>query len=124
MRDGKAAEDDVAEQVPAQVPHRGHHPAHAERRADLFGLSGAGRTGADHFLQRDDVGVDLAQDFGDPLRRGAAIHAAAAVNVVGGDSEVDDAGLLWARSLLPLQNPDERARRSSPTAAAAASAPA
>ena len=63
------------------------------------------------FLQRDDVGVDLAQDFGDPHRRRPPIHAAAAVDVVGRDAEVDVAAAAAARSrrsLLALQDPDER----------------
>ena len=59
-----------------------------------------------------DVGVDLAQHFGDARRHDPAIHAAAAVDVVGGDADVDGA-LAAARvgccgSLLPLQDPDER----------------
>ena len=72
-----------------QMAHRRHHPAHAERGADLLGLAGAAGAGADHLLQRDDVGVDRAQDLDDARRHGAAIHAAAAVDVVGGDPHVD-----------------------------------
>ena len=89
VRDREAAEDDVAEEMTAQVPHRRHDPAHAERRADLLGLAGAGRAGPNHFLQRDDVGIDVAQHFGNALRRRAPIHAAAAMDVVGRDSELD-----------------------------------
>ena len=44
----------------AQLARRRHDPAHAERGADLFGVAAAVRAGADHFLQRDDVGVDRA----------------------------------------------------------------
>ena len=43
MHDREAAEDDVAEQMTAQVPHRRHHPAHAERRADFLRLARARR---------------------------------------------------------------------------------
>ena len=43
--------------------------------------------GADHFLQRDDVGIDRANDLGNAGRVGAAIEAPAAVNVVGGDAQ-------------------------------------
>ena len=49
---------DVAELMAAQVAHRRHHPAHAERRADFLGVSRIVGPGADHFLQRDDVGVE------------------------------------------------------------------
>ncbi len=89
MHDGEAAQHDVAEQVTPEMADRGHHPAHADRRADLFGLSGSSRSGPDHFLQRHDVGIDVAQDLDDAVRCGTAIHAAAAVNVVGRDSDVD-----------------------------------
>ena len=58
MLDREAAEHDVAEERVAEVPRRRHHPAHAQRRADLGRLAGLERAGADHFLQRDDVGVD------------------------------------------------------------------
>jgi hypothetical protein len=89
MHDGEAAQHDVAEQVTPEMADRGHHPAHADRRADLFGLSGSSRSGPDHFLQRHDVGIDVAQDLDDAVRCGTAIHAAAPVNVVGRDSDVD-----------------------------------
>ena len=36
MHDGKAAEHDVAELVAAQVPHRVHHPSHADRGPDFL----------------------------------------------------------------------------------------
>ena len=112
VHDRKAAEDDVAEEMLAQLPHRRHHPAHAERRADLLGLAGARRPRADHLLQRDDVGVDVAQHLGDPRRDDAAVHAAAAVDVVGRDPQIDlptaAADRSSRRSLLPLQDPDER----------------
>ena len=105
------------------MAHRGHHPAHAERRADLFGLSGASRPGADHFLQRDDVGVDVAQDLDDARRRGAAIHAAAAVNVVGRDPDVDmTPGVTLGSVTAAAPGSTRTGRRPSPTAAAAASA--
>ena len=100
-----AAEDDVAELVLAQRAHAVHHPAHAEPGADLLGLPGAGRSRADHFLQRDHVGVDVAQHLDDARRLDAAVHAAAAVDVVGGDPDVSAQA---DRSLLALQDPDER----------------
>ena len=87
VRDREAAEHDVAELVAAQLARRRHHPAHAERGADLLGVAAAVRPGADHFLQRDDVGVDRAQHRGDPLRARAAVQAAAAMDVVGGDAQ-------------------------------------
>ena len=57
--------------VAAQLPRRRHHPSHAERRAEFLGVAAAVRPGADHFLQRDDVGVDVAQDRGDAFGTGA-----------------------------------------------------
>ena len=87
MRNRMPAEDDVAEEAAAQVTGRRHHPAHADQRADLLGVSLRARTGADHLLQRDDVRVDRADDLGDALRIGAAIEAAAAMDVVGGDTQ-------------------------------------
>ena len=50
-------------------------------------LAAAARPGADHLLQRDDVGVDLAQHRGDAIGPRAAIHAAAAMDVVGDDAQ-------------------------------------
>ena len=72
LRDREAAEDRVAELMSAQVSRRRHHPSHAERGAEFFGVAAAVRAGADHFLQRDDVGVDGAEDRGDPLGPRAA----------------------------------------------------
>ena len=40
VNDRVAAQDDVAEQAAAQMPRRRHHPAHAEQRAELFGMTG------------------------------------------------------------------------------------
>ena len=77
----------VAELMAAQMPHRRHHPAHAERRADFLGVSRIVRPGANHFLQRDDVGLEAGEHVDGALRHGAPIHAAAAMNVVGDDSE-------------------------------------
>ena len=71
----------------AQLTRRRHHPSHAEQRADLLGVAAVVRPGADHFLQRDDVGVDGAEHGGDALGARAAVEAAAAMNVVGGDAQ-------------------------------------
>ena len=87
MRDRQPAEHGIAELVPAQVARRRHHPAHAERRADFLGVAAGRRSGADHFLQRDDVGVDRAQHRRDAIRARAAVEAAAAMNVVGRDAK-------------------------------------
>ena len=57
LTDRQPAEHDVAELAAAQLADRRHHPAHAEQRAELLGVARAmTRPGADHFLQRDDVG--------------------------------------------------------------------
>ena len=77
--------------------------------------------GADHFLQRDDVGVDVAQHLGDARRHRAAIHAAAAVDVVGRDAERRRAAGDFASVTAVAPGSRRTGRRSSPTAAAAAS---
>ena len=86
MPDRKAAQDDVAEERGAEMARRRHHPAHAERGAELGGLAGLQRTGANHFLERDDIGIDRRQHAGDALEPRAAVEAAGAMNVVGGDA--------------------------------------
>ena len=58
-----------------------------ELRADFLGVSRGARPGADHLLQRDDVGVDAANDVGDARGIGAPVEPAAAVDVVGGDTQ-------------------------------------
>ena len=58
LPDRQAAQHHVAEERPAEVPRRGHHPSHAEHRAELLGVARRRRAGADHLLQGDDVGVD------------------------------------------------------------------
>ena len=75
MDDGEPAENGVAELVAAPLAGRRHHPAHPQGRADLLDVAAAARPGADHFLQRDDVGVDVAQHGGDSLGPRAPIHA-------------------------------------------------
>ena len=45
---------------------------------------------ADHFLQRDDVGVDRTKNGGNAFRPCASVETAAAMNVVGGDSDRAD----------------------------------
>jgi len=39
VNDRMSAEHHVAEQIAAQVPRRRHHPAHAQQRTELFGMS-------------------------------------------------------------------------------------
>ena len=87
--DRKAAQYGVPELVPAQQAHGRHDPAHAERCADLLDVAAATRPGADHFLQRDDVCVDVSQHGGDALGSRPPIHPAAAMDVVGDDAERD-----------------------------------
>ena len=89
IADREPAEHGVAELVPPQLPRRRHHPAHAEGRAEPLGVAGAGQPGPDHFLQRDDVRVDRGEHRGDALGAHAPVEAAAAVDVVGRDAQVD-----------------------------------
>ena len=89
MDDRMAAEDDVAELMLPELSHRVHHPAHPERGADLRSLIDSRRTRADDFLQRDHIGVQLADHVGNARRDGAAVHAPASVNVVGRDPHVN-----------------------------------
>ncbi len=89
VRDRASAQDDVPEEVIPQVPHRGHHPSHAEAGTDLLGLTRARGSCADDFLQRDDVRVHLPQHLDDAGRHDPAIHSPASMNIVGRDSEVD-----------------------------------
>jgi len=91
-RDRQPAEHGIAEVMTAELPRRGHHPAHPEHRADFFGMPAAAGPGADHFLQRHDVGADVIDDLRNPVRAGAAVQAAATMDVVGGDAERTDAG--------------------------------
>jgi hypothetical protein len=42
---------------------------------------------AQDFLEGNDVRVNFAQDFGDAVGADASIHAAALVDIVGGDAE-------------------------------------
>ena len=83
MADRKAAQDDVAEERGAEMARWRHHPAHAERRAELGGLPRFLRAGADHFLEGNDVGIDAGQHAGDSFEPRAAVEAAPAMNVIG-----------------------------------------
>ncbi len=85
MDDRVATEDDVAELVLPQSSRRRHHPSHAKAGADFFRLPRSRRSGTDHFLERDDVGIDLTEDLDDSRAAHAAVHTAAAMNIVGCD---------------------------------------
>ena len=87
LRDRMAAEHGIPEMVTAQLPRRRHHPAHAEHRAEFFGVAAAVRPGADHFLQRDDVGIDRAEHGGDAFGSCSAVEPAAAMDVVRRDAQ-------------------------------------
>ena len=82
LRDGEAAQNGVPELMAAQLAGRRHDPAHTERGADLLDVARAPRAGADDLLQGHDVGVDRAQNGGNPIRARSPIHAAAAMDVV------------------------------------------
>ena len=72
-----------------------HHPSHAERRADLLGVARRARSSADDFLERDDVGVQAGQHIDRSLRDRAAVHAAAAMDVVGDDAKRLTVQWVW-----------------------------
>src|SRR5262249_41330815 len=77
-----------AEEMLPEVAGDRHHPAHAERGADLLGLPLAARTRAHHLLQGYDVRVELADDLGDARWHRSPVHSTAAMDVVGGNPEV------------------------------------
>jgi hypothetical protein len=87
LPDRQPAENDVAKQMSAQVARGRHDPAHAERRAQLLGVTRPRRPGADDFLQGDDVRIDVLEDAGDAVRPRPTVEAAAAVDVVGGNAK-------------------------------------
>jgi hypothetical protein len=73
--------------MPSEMAGRSHHPSHAERRTDFFRMSRVVRAGPNHFLQRDDVGVQRRQDLDRAVRQNPPVHPTAAMNVVGDDAE-------------------------------------
>ena len=87
--DRMPAEDRVAELMPSELPGRRHDPAHPQRRADLLEMAGAVESRADHFLQRDDVGIDGREDVGDALGSRPAVEAPGAMDVVRRHAQVD-----------------------------------
>src|SRR5215467_11795736 len=90
IQDRQPAEHDIAEEVPAQPPCGRHHPAHAEGGTELLGMSRAGRVRADYFLKRHDVRANLRDHLRGPQRKDATVEAAAAVDVIRHDPQVDD----------------------------------
>ena len=74
MNDREPAENGVAELVPAPLAGGRHHPTPSpgRRRSPRCGRCRAARP--DHFLQRDDIGADVAQHGGDSLGPRAPIH--------------------------------------------------
>ena len=89
----QAAEHDVAEEVSPQPSRRRHDPAHAECRAEFLGMARVARVRSDDLLERDHVGVDVGEHGGDSRRVDPSIEAPAAMNVVGGDAQIDVASM-------------------------------
>jgi hypothetical protein len=88
VRDGQPAQHHIAVSLAPEQSHRVHHPAHAEQSAERRGLAVFLGPATDHLLQSDHIGVEARQDLGDAVHAGAAIHAAALVDVVGGQAEM------------------------------------
>ena len=78
--------------------------------AEEFRLARTGRAGADDLLQGDDVGIDVGQDFGDPLGPDAAIQSAAAMDVVGDDAHIGEAAGAWRVGTVSHGGPAASAR--------------
>ena len=87
LLDRKLRQHDVAELMAAQVADRRHHPAHAKAGAYLLGLALSVGAGADDLLERDDVGVQSAEDVDGALGKGAPVQPATPVDVVGDDAD-------------------------------------
>ena len=69
---------------------------HLEPRREVGRLIGVRDTVlADHLLEPDDVGADLADDVGDSIEIAAAVESDSAVNVVAHDGEVSHAAPAW-----------------------------
>ena len=92
MADRYPRQNDVAEEMAAQLARVPHDPSHAERCADELCVARAGPARADDFLERNDVGADGGEDLRDPVGPCPAVHAAAAMDVVGGVPQVAVAG--------------------------------
>ena len=101
LPDGQPAEHDVAEEMPAQAARGSHHPTHAERRAEFFGVAGVGRVRSNDLLKRDDVRVDIREHGRNSRRDDPPIEPPATMNVVGGDPQIRVAA---ARSLACAMN--------------------
>jgi hypothetical protein len=87
MEDGKVRQHHVAEQCVPEMTGRRHDPAHAQRRPNVGGLALLKRTRANHFLERDDVGIDGRQDGGNALGTCTSVETATTVDVIGDDPE-------------------------------------
>ncbi len=100
----QARQHDVTELMAAKLARGGHDPAHAKRSADFFGLRQSPGAGAHHFLQRDEIGINIGEHIDRTLRNGAAVQAAAAMNVVGRDTQ----GMTGHGRTIRLRAPDFR----------------
>jgi len=84
------AQDHVAVDPGAVRARRAHDELrHLEPGRQIRGLIGVGNAVlTDHLLKADDVGVDLADDVGDPVEVTAAVQSHSAMDVVAHDGEV------------------------------------
>jgi hypothetical protein len=94
LSDGQAAQDDVAEEMPPQTSRWCHDPAHTKRGTELLGMSWTVGVGSDHFLERDDVGIDVREHGGRSRWFDTPVEAPTTVDIVGRDAHINMAG-FW-----------------------------
>ena len=85
----QATHHDVAEQVGPESARRRHHPAHAQRGADLLGVAAPAWSGPDDLLEGDDVRSDPLKHRRDSERQDPSVESTRPVDVVSHDPKVD-----------------------------------
>jgi hypothetical protein len=111
VKDRVTAQDDVAEEIAAEMAGRRHDPAHAQLGAEFFGVAGGVRPRTDDLLKRDEIGLDRPDHVGDAPRERAPVHAAAPMDVVGRDA---NGSLAWVGHPETNCNSECRMRKITP----------